>query len=206
MDYVSKNITKEYRELFRQAFNSVRDDITEYSFFYRLIGGAKRNLVIDKPNKGFDFDYQIIFYDSLLGEKTSSELVSIKRKFRDSFDCFFLLHGYQNGEDSRSAITIKKLNEDGKIHHSFDITLLSPSKEYSDKHIHIMRYEDGNKTIMTWNQMGKSIIFNEKYNQIKGTDKWHELRERYLDKQKLWNGEKKSFSLLMEVVNEIQID
>jgi hypothetical protein len=206
MEYVKKNETTEYRELFKQAFFEVANAVSDLKYYFRLIGGAKRNLVLDKPNKGFDFDYQIIFYKSLLGEKSSSQLIAMKTDFRLAFDRFFLPRGYQHGEDSRSAITIKRLNQDGSIHHSFDITLLSPSKNAEDKHLHILRYEDDKKTKLTWNQMGKSIIFNEKYKKIKGIGKWNELRDRYKEKQEIWNGEKKSFSLLMEVVNEIQLD
>lgn len=201
--YKTKKETKEYRNLFREAFKYVNNELSEYNFFYRLIGSAKRNLVLEKPNLGFDFDYQIIFYETLVG-KSSEELKEIKRNFRYALDAFFVSKGYNYGEDSRAAITIKKLNGTS-VHHSYDVTILCPSMT-DKKKILIMRYEDQEKTIMTLNEMRKSIIYNEKYEQIKGSDKWIELRDKYKRKQEEWNGEKKSFSLLMEVVNEIQIN
>jgi hypothetical protein len=201
--WVTKAESKPYRDLFREAFSYVSSKVTSHTYYYRLIGGAKRNLVLNKPNKGFDFDYQIIFHLCLLNEMNSKELIALKSSFRQAFDEFFTQLGYQYGEDSRSAITIKKLDDEKKIHHSYDITLLSPSAEANDKHIHIMRYSDPEKQVMTWNQMGKSIIFHEKYKQIKSAQKWTELRALYKSKQEKWNGEKKSFSLLMEAVNEI---
>jgi hypothetical protein len=160
-------------------------------------------LVLEKPNKGFDFDYQIVFYKTLVGQN-SEDLKTIKREFRDAFDDFFVPKGYKYGEDSRAAITIKKLNGNA-IHHSYDITILCPSIEEEDK-ILIMRYEDQEKTVMTLNEMRNSIIFSQKYNQIKGSNKWKELRDTYKRKQEEWNGEKKSLSLLIEAVNEINLD
>lgn len=203
ISYKSKKETNEYRTLFQEAFKYVQNLLVEYKVYYRLIGSAKRNLVLEKPNKGFDFDYQIIFYDTLVG-RTSDELIKIKKDFRDAFDNYYVPLGYKYGEDSRAAITIKKLNED-KIHHSYDITILCPSKD-NDKKIYIMRYEDQEKLIMSLNEMKKSVIFNDKYIKIKGSDKWAELRDLYKKKQEKWNGEKKSFSILMETVNEIIID
>lgn len=204
--WVTKAESKPYRDLFREAFSYVSSKVTNHTYYYRLIGGAKRNLVLNKPNKGFDFDYQIIFHHCLLNGQSSKELIALKNSFRQAFDEFFTQLGYQYGEDSRSAITIKKLSDEQQILHSYDITLLSPSAETIDKHIHIMRYEDPEKKIMTWNQMGKSVIFHTKYRQIKSAQKWNELRALYKSKQEKWNGEKKSFSLLIEAVNEINLD
>lgn len=201
--YKSKKETMEYRKLFGEAYKYVKSTLDNYKFFYRLIGSAKRNLVLEKPNKGFDFDYQIMFYETLVGRR-SDELKAIKREFRHAFDNFFVSKGYKNGEDSRTAITIIKL-ENNQIHHSYDITLLCPSVSNKNE-ILIMRYADQEKTIMTLNEMRKSIVYNERYKLIKGSEKWSELRIKYKKKQEDWNGEKKSFSLLMETVNEIEID
>jgi hypothetical protein len=200
MNYKSKKECKEFKSLFYSAFKHVNEVIDDYSFYFRLIGSAKRNLVIEKHNKGFDFDYQIIFYQSIVC-LNSEELKKLKKRFRDAFDDFFACRGYKNGDDSTSAITIKKL-EDNQIHHSYDVTLMSYN---SNNVLCIMKYYDNHKTIMGFNEMKNSPMYNEKYKKIKGTTKWAELREKYLKKQKDHNGEKKSFSLLMEVVNEIQI-
>lgn len=200
MNYKSKKDCKEFKSLYYDAFRYVNEVIDDYSFYFRLIGSAKRNLVIEKPNKGFDFDYQIIFYQSIIGHK-SHELIELKERFRDAFDDFFAAKGYKNGEDSKSAITIKKL-ENNYIHHSYDITLMSYN---SNNVLCIMKYFDSEKTVMGFNEMKKSSMYNEKYKKIKGSKKWAELRDRYLEKQEKHNGEKKSFSLLMEAVNEIKI-
>ncbi|MFW6002316.1 MAG: hypothetical protein ACOCQD_03165 [archaeon] len=200
MRYKTKNETREYKKRFNSAMEYVQNKIPDLSFYYRLIGSGKRNLVIDKPNKGFDLDYQIIFYHSLSGLK-SQELIAIKDRFRKSFDEFFVEKGYKHGEDSTSAITIVKLNGN-KIDHSYDITLMSPNANGS---LSIMKYQDSDKTTMGLNEMKKSIEFNKKYNAIKGASKWKELRDKYLEKQKRNNGDKKSFSLLLEVVNDIEL-
>jgi len=200
MNYKSKKECKEFKSLFYNAYKYVNEVIDDYSFYFRLIGSAKRNLVIEKPNKGFDFDYQIIFYQSIVGLK-SHELMELKKRFRDAFDDFFLSKGYKNGEDSTSAITIKKL-VNNVIHHSYDITLMSYN---SNDVLCIMKYFDKHKTILGFNEMRNSPMYNERYKKIKGSKKWAELREKYLEKQEKHNGEKKSFSLLMEAVNEMNI-
>ena len=200
MKYKTKKETKEYRKLFNDAYKHVNSIIEEYNFYFRLIGSAKRNLVLEKPNKGFDFDYQIIFYQSFVGEG-SDKLIEVKNKFRNAFDTFFVDKGYEHGEDSTSAITIKKL-EINQINHSYDITLMSPNSEGK---LCIFKYLDNDKTKMGLNEMKKSAIFKEKYRKIKGAKKWDELRIEYKNKQEEWNGEKKSFSLLMEVVNDMDL-
>lgn len=200
MKYKTKKECKDFKKLFYEAFDYVNAAIDDYNFYFRLIGSARRNLVIDKPNKGFDFDFQLIFYTSIIGLK-SSELIALKYRFRNAFDNFFIDKGYNHGEDSTSAITIKKI-ENTKIHHSYDITLMSNN---SNDVLCIMKYLNKEKSIMGFNEMKKSQTYNDKYKLIKGTEKWAELRGKYLDKQEKHNGEKKSFSLLMEVVNEIEI-
>ncbi|MEC9484612.1 MAG: hypothetical protein UMR38_01895 [Candidatus Izemoplasma sp.] len=200
MEYKKKKDTKEFRSLFSEAFKYVNSVIDDYSFYFRLIGSAKRNLILDKPNKGFDFDYQIIFYQSLLGEG-SNKLIEIKDRFRHAFDDFFIKKGYKNAEDSKSAITIKMLEGD-KIHHSYDVTLMTPNKA---GRLCIFKYKDKEKTEMGLNEMKKSAMFKDKYKKIKGAKKWNELRDEYKKRQEEWNGEKKSFSILMEVVNDMKL-
>ncbi|QVK21375.1 hypothetical protein KHQ82_03375 [Mycoplasmatota bacterium] len=200
MEYKKKIDTKEYRTLFFEAYKYVNSVIDDYSFYFRLIGSAKRNLVLDKPNKGFDFDYQIIFYQSLVGEG-SDKLIEIKDRFRHAFDDFFVEKGYEYGEDSTSAITIKMLDGD-KIYHSYDVTLMTPNSV--DK-LCIFKYNDNEKTEMGLNEMRKSAMFKEKYKKIKGAQKWKELRDEYKIRQEEWNGERKSFSILMSVVNDMKL-
>lgn len=200
MKYKTKKECRVYKTLFNDAFKYVNTQIDDYKFYFKLIGSAKRNLVLDKPNKGFDFDYQIIFFSSLVGEG-SDTLIDIKRRFRIAFDDFFVQRGYKNGEDSTSAITIIKI-ENKVIQHSYDITLMTPN---SDGTLCIFKYNDKEKTRMGLNEMKNSVMFKEKYKKIKGAQKWNKLRVDYKKRQEDWNGEKKSFSILMEVVNDIEL-
>jgi len=195
MDYVRKKLLTEYKKLFGEAVKYVRTQVP-YNFYHRLIGSAKRNLVLEHHNKGIDFDYQIIFNQSFKGE----DYQQIKDDFLEAFKEFFVERGYEYAEDSMSAITIKKLNN-GKIHHSYDITILSPEPDV----LHIIRYETQQKEIMILKPMKKTYKFRERYKKISGTEMWGSLRDIYKYKKTLNVGseEKKSFSLLAEATKEV---
>lgn len=194
MEYVPKKDLKPKKDLFNESIKFVRDNLKDYSFSYRLVGSAKRNLVLNHHNKGFDLDYQIIFYYSIQGQ----DLKTIKTDFMNTFDDFFVPRGYEHAEDSTSAITIKYL-EGEKIDHSYDIVLISPE----DAGLHIIKYKDDGKKELYLAQIKNSNTFNANYKKIKGNDMWADLRKTYKQKKEKNCQEKKSFSLLIESVNEV---
>ena len=60
--YLSRDEVRPYRDLFDRMIHRVSEEMKScgISFFYRLVGSAKRNLVIYHPTKGIDCDYQIV--------------------------------------------------------------------------------------------------------------------------------------------------
>ena len=196
MNYVDKKKLQPYKDLFNEAMMFVHDKIDEYKYYYRLVGSAKRNLVIEHHNKGFDLDYQIIFYESIQ-PKSSKELIEIKNRFRNIFNEFFVNKGYNYADDSTSAITIK-YPDDSKIINSYDVVLLSPENDG----FHVFKYQNEEKTIMSLVKVKNSLSFQNNYKKIKGNDMWSLLREKYKYKKNNNTEQKKSFSLLIESVNE----
>jgi len=197
MEYVSKNDLKPYKRDFNDAMKVVKKSVNNESFYYRLIGSAKRNLVLRHHNKGFDLDYQIIFYTSIMG-RSSEDYKNLKRQFIDAFNKYFTTKGYEYAEDSRSAITIKKL-ENNVIHHGYDVTLISTE----DDGLYILKYETEQKEELSFKIMKNSKVYQSRYNEVKGTVMWNDLREKYKFKKNNNTENKKSFSLLVEAIKEV---
>lgn len=195
-DYVKKAELSPFKLLFNEAMVYVHKEISDLKYYHRLVGSAKRNLVIEHHNKGFDLDYQIIFYKSI-NPKSSKELIDIKKRFRNAFNNFFVNKGYEHGEDSTSAITIKNI-DNSKIINSYDIVLISPEGDG----LQIFKYQNDDKTLMNLTQIKNSLIFQHNYNTLKGTKQWMVLREKYKHKKINNNEFKNSFSLLIEALQE----
>lgn len=193
MDYVPKKELSPYKNQFNEAIKHIKSKIN-YSFQYRLVGSAKRNLVLRHHNKGFDLDYQIIFNQSIKGQ----DYKALKMEFMEEFNSYFTKKGYKYAEDSTSAITIKRI-EDSKIHDGYDITLISSESDG----LHILRYIDDKKTMMGLELIKQSLQFQKRYSEIKGPEQWSELREIYKWKKENNVDGKKSFSLLAEAVKEL---
>ncbi|MBR4490583.1 hypothetical protein IKP13_08125 [bacterium] len=195
--YVSKNEIKPYRLLFDQMLSGVRKEIRAngITFTCNLVGSAKRNLVIRHPNKGADCDYQLFIQSN----KNNLRPEQIKRIFLQSFNKH-LPNGFDEGEDSTSAVTIKqKDKEHSKIVFSFDIVIIRTNAEIPE----ILRR---NKTEQyVWDILENMSGFQSRFLQIKGSKMWEELRKRYYKKKiRQMNGDdsRKSFQLLNEAVNE----
>lgn len=185
-NYVNKADLKPYKELFNEAMKYIRSTVIDLEYYYRLVGSAKRNLVIEHHNKGFDLDYQIIFYKSIQ-PKNSSELIKIKQDFINAFNDFFVNKGYNHADDSTSAITIKNVDE-SKIINSYDVVILSPESNG----LFIFKYQDEAKTQMCLNQVKNSLEFQKNYKKIKGAENWSILRNIYIKKRKTITQNKRS--------------
>lgn len=195
--YLSKDEVRPIRNLFDIMICRVSEEVNKYgvSFFYRLVGSAKRNLVICHPTKGVDCDYQIVLqkYDDDMSPG------DIKRIFKKSFDKH-LPYGCSPCEDSTSALTIKKIDTlNSRISFSYDIVILRVNEGIPE----IIRRTHDN--IYVWNQLKNLADFHARYSLIVGPAMWEELKARYLKKKiRQMNGDdsKKSFQLLNEAVNE----
>lgn len=199
-EYVSKGELKEYKYLVNNFFRDEngKELLIEHKCYYRLVGSSKRNLVLrdGAKNDGFDLDYQIVFYE--YKKMKSDEMIEIKREFKLALDKFLTNYGYKNGEDSTTAITYKKIDGD-KINTGYDFVLLMPLKDNS---FAVFKYNDQEKTTMHLAQVKDSKDFNKNYKKIKGEDS-SKLRNDYKEAKNNNPQNKRSFSLLVECVNNI---
>lgn len=201
MEYVPKKEVKEHNKTFYDIICEVRPKMREegITFEYRLVGSAKRNLVVWHHNQGFDCDYQIII------RKNKKELnaESINDKFIEKFDESVVDRGFKNCEDSHRAITIKKIDhENSKILKAYDVVILD---ERDDGFYIIDNDKDkkkGEKGKYKFEKLPDTRNHTENAKKIKGSEMWSYLRERYLYKKENNTEDLESFQIFNSSVNE----
>ena len=200
--YVSAGELTPYKVLFDKAFRKVQSDARKrgVTFTHHLVGSAKRNLVVDHHNKGFDCDYQLYL------QKNTQNLSAkqIKEILMELFDRY-IPNSFYECENSTSSITISKVNPTkSKKEFTYDIVILKDV----DSVPQILRVvKQGNSLMYQWNKLPEMKHFIERFKLIQGPQMWDDLRECYYKKKmdKI-NGvryhDKKSFQIFHEAVNE----
>lgn len=77
------------------------------TFDCRLVGSAKRHLVIPHHNKGFDLDFQIIIHKN----KNRKDEEQLKQLFMGLLNPLVIAEGFEHCKDSTSSITIKMIDK-----------------------------------------------------------------------------------------------
>lgn len=195
MRYLTAKELKPYKDTINRLMKTdeLKELFSKYNCFYRLVGSSKRNMVLVDENNKFDLDYQIIFRKKI-EDTRSGCLIKIKNEFKQKIDIFLTSNGYENGDDSTTAITYKNKSNN----QSYDIVLLVQSED-GLKSFH---YEDEEKTKMQLCQVEGSKDYVTSIKKIKGKKMWNKLREIYKKNKENNKEQKKSFSLLIESVNE----
>lgn len=202
MEYMTKAEIQKWHKKFLAWIEHMRDNVRKngITFDCRLVGSAKRHLVIRHHNKGFDLDFQILIHknkDSLSAEK-------IKRLFIELLNPLVVPKGFEHCKDSTSAITIKMVDkEKSKIITGYDIVILKRKNVNGIENTEILRH-DKHQCPELWKFETLPDITNasEQFRKIKGPNMWQELRERYYNKKTTDTSGKKSFQLLHEAVDE----
>jgi hypothetical protein len=197
--FVSKDEVKEYNDLFSQVFSEIQEVLRKdkgLTFSYRLVGSAKRRLVIRHHNQGFDCDYQLF----LQRNKKQMEPKEIKDALIKEFDARMPDHGFKTCRNKKKAIEIRKKDSDGdKLTFKYDIVIMKEDCPY------ILHRSENN--VYVWNLELDYSTWAEDYGKIKGANMWDDLRNRYYDKKiQKDNGtnyvDRKSFQILHEAVKE----
>jgi len=200
MEYVSKKEVKPWRAMFHKWMKNIRTKLKEkgITFTYRLVGSAKRNLVIRHQNKGFDCDYQIFI------QRNNNNLSpkDIKLLFKSVMDEVCVADGFETCENSTSSLTIKMVNKSqSKVRVGYDVVIL----QETDEGLKILRCQNKGtkKESFVFELLPDMSNMSAKLAKIKGKNQWNKLRELYYNKKINYNGEKKSFQLLNEAINEV---
>lgn len=200
MEYVSKKEVKPWRAMFYRWMKNIRTKVKEkgITFTYRLVGSAKRNLVIRHHNKGFDCDYQIFIQRN----KNSLSPKEIKLLFKSVIDEVCVADGFEPCENSTSSLTIKMVDKSqSKVPVGYDVVIL----QETDEGLKILRCQNKGtkKELFVFELLPDMTNMSAKLAKIKGKKQCDKLRERYYKKKTNYNGEKKSFQLLNEAINEV---
>jgi hypothetical protein len=201
MEYLSKNETKVNRQEFKKIFDKLSKNLGDnWSINYRLVGSAKRNLVL-VGNEGYDLDYHIY-----LQKSPSISDHDIKVKFKTELDNILKTYNLTPCEDSTHVLTTKKL--DGtKLIYAYDVAIMRKNK--NDEYLILKNEKTDNNGNGPYHfvEVPKASDFANKYNSISGTEQWKKLRSIYKGKKESQQNlskdlRKHSFSLLIEAVNE----
>ena len=200
MEYVSKKEVKPWRAMFHRWMKNIRTKVKEkgITFTYRLVGSAKRNLVIRHHNQGFDCDYQIFI------QRNSKALSpkEIKLLFKSVIDEVCVVDCFEPCENSTSSLTIKMVDKaQSKVRVGYDVVIL----QETDEGLKILRCQNKGtkKESFVLELLPDMTNMSAKLAKIKGKKQCDNLRERYYNKKTNYNGEKKSFQLLNEAINEV---
>jgi hypothetical protein len=200
INYISKQTIKQTqcKQIFDKAFKQVQKEARSegLTFSCNLVGSAKRNMILENKNEGFDCDYQLFLQKNKKGLPPSQ----VKELLIKLFDKY-LPSDFSYCEDSTTAITTKKKNRDGTILFGYDIVILDCNQETPS----IIKRNNGGHT---WCQLSKERNYPSNLAEIEGPEMWNELRERYREKKDMQFHNKgyqgrKSFQILNEAINEI---
>ena len=191
MEYVSKKEVKPWRAMFHKWMENIRTKMKEkgITFTYRLVGSAKRNLVIRHHNKGFDCDYQVFIQRN--NDNLSPK--DIKFLFKSVIDEVCASDGFEPCENSTSSLTIKMLDKSqSKVRVGYDIVML----QETDEGLKILRCQNKGtkKESFVFELLPDMTNMSAKLAKIKGKNQWNKLRELYYNKKINYNGEKNLFS------------
>ena len=122
MEYLSKQDTKVNRQEFKKIFDELTQILgKDWSISYKLVGSAKRNLVL-VGNEGYDLDYHIYLQKSpVLSDKET------KQKFKKELDSIVKSYSLTPCEDSTHVLTSKKLNGTMLVY-AYDVAIMKKNK------------------------------------------------------------------------------
>ncbi|MBQ9899676.1 MAG: hypothetical protein IJM36_00940 [Acholeplasmatales bacterium] len=194
--YLKGKITKQLREYVEDIIKAVQKEIKPiFTFDCKLIGSGSSSLITINPKQpSYDLDYNIIL------QKDKKGLLNNPRKIKELFFNKFKECG--NGfidviENSKSVITCKT-TKSFDLYFSFDIAIMY---EENDGFLYKIIF-DKPKQAYYWNKVKNSNQFEQKFLILKRSGYFQEIKELYLNKKNTINN-KSSFSLLIEVVNEL---
>ena len=126
----------------------------------------------------------------------------IKLLFKSVIDEVCVVDCFEPCENSTSSLTIKMVDKaQSKVRVGYDVVIL----QETDEGLKILRCQNKGtkKESFVLELLPDMTNMSAKLAKIKGKKQCDELRERYYNKKTNYNGEKKSFQLLNEAINEV---
>ncbi len=203
-EYVSRKNWRPVREELEKLIHFVQDEVRDnFTFSYRFVGSAARNMITcDKTtNQGFDFDVNLSVNDTgdLSPKDIRQILMQAFNKYRNKFQ-------YEPAEDGKRVFTIKVIeHKKSRIVHSCDFAIVNDyTDEYGEWHQeYIFFNKKQNK--YEWKEQSRQFYdLSRKEVWLKEEGLWMDVRDIYLEKKrKNLDLNKKSRSLYAEAINEV---
>lgn len=188
----------------RLVQNINKDGYLEVSM--EMIGSGARNLITQNANEPIDLDYNLII---LYIDGDIRNTKKIKEYVRIKFNEVLATMGLNDCEDSKSALTTKKMHfkSENRTNFSIDLAIVYES---NDGAWHRLIHEKTGYTGLDkwyWNEMPQSSGLRKKIEWIKNENLWLKVREAYLNKKNMYlrrrDTNHPSFICYIEAVNEV---
>lgn len=171
-----------------------------------LIGSGAKNLITQNENEPIDLDYNLC----IVSAKSISILDcrEIKEYVRKQFNKVLCSNGWDDCEDSTSALTTKERVFKKGNQTAFSIDLAITCK-YLNNWQRLIHQKTGfaNLDRYYWNEVQDSGRLEEKVRALKSENLWGEVRDTYLDKKDFYlcrnDHNHPSFVIYVETVNQI---
>lgn len=171
-----------------------------------FVGSGAKNLITQNENEPIDLDYNLCI--------VSTESINIldcrgiKEYVRKQFNKVLCSNGWDDCEDSTSAITTGKYSfqKGNKTKFSIDIAITC---KYFNNWQRLIHQKTGFAILdrYYWNEVQDSGRLEERVRVIKSEDLWGEVRDTYLDKKNFYlrrnDYTHPSFIVYVETVNQI---
>ena len=199
--YVTKAEAKPVKDELYKIIHQVQDIVRDYfTFQFKLVGSASRNMITydRKSNIGFDFDFNFEINDEN-EDYSAKEICCI---IKNAIDQIVPKYGYKYCKDSTRVLTIKKTNTyTSSILHSCDFALVYNYENNQQQYIRFNKKHSN----YTWEDQGRGFRnLDSKIIWLKHHDYWGVLKDYYIYKKNNNNNPyKHSRSIFAESINEM---
>ena len=199
-------LTRAYHDC-ADLVNQLVQELRNYGIEARMnvVGSKKRNMITQNGNQPIDFDFNLLIENP---NEYSNEK-DLKEDIREAFNEVLSANGWDDCDDSTSALTTKQMvfKKGNKTPFSIDVCIVKQDRYGLHRLIHrktgIVAYDQ-----WYWNLVPNSQELWEKENVLK-PDFWIDVRETYLAKKNQYLSwwqqmdEHPSFNCYIEAVNEV---
>ena len=186
--------------------NQLVQELKNYEIEARMnvVGSKKRNMITQNANEPIDFDFNLL----ILNADDYARASDLKEDVREAYNTVLERNGWDDCDDSTSALTTKKMlfKKGNKTPFYIDVCIVKKDRYGLHRLIH---HKTGfvNMDQWYWNQVPNSHDLRDKEAYLK-PDYWTMVRETYLDKknmylQRPYDQDHPSFICYVEAVNEV---
>ena len=172
-----------------------------------LVGSGAKNLITQNADEPIDLDYNLKIIDS--GGIPIDECRKIKEYVREKFDEILGLVGWDNCQDSTSALTTKRYSFKKGNPTPFSIDLCIVRTDINGNWYRLIHEKTGfvQWDRYYWNEARHSKGLEKRIDWLKENDCWLEVRDTYLQKKNTYlsrnDQNHPSFIVYIEAVNEV---